>query len=184
MTEESLISSNSQSQNESQSLCSNSALSHSQILLAGKALNILQVITCSLLEIAFTLTLWRTCGKDPNHFWINLVLYMILSCLLTFMIFWIDKICAQQHWWRILEAVLFMRAFAFGAVGAFIAMHWIRHKVRKIEFRRGVHFCMIFNLYMIVLYYFACKTFAKSICWSNDQQFLEFVQDLKNRKSG
>ncbi|MET3558986.1 uncharacterized membrane protein YsdA (DUF1294 family) [Streptococcus rupicaprae] len=46
-----------------------------------------------------------------------------------------DKYCAAHQRWRVPERVLLGQALGFGGLGALLAGHFLRHKVRKWYFQ-------------------------------------------------
>lgn len=78
----------------------------------------------------------------------------ILVCLniITFLLYGWDKLCAIRHSWRVPEKILLFFAFAFGSVGAYLAMQIFRHKTKHKKFYILVPIFMIIHiaiLYMI-----------------------------------
>lgn len=67
-----------------------------------------------------------------------LLLYYIVTNLLAFMSFFLDKRRAKSGEWRISERTLLILVWIGGAFGAYIAMRLFRHKTLKPMFRIGV----------------------------------------------
>lgn len=67
-----------------------------------------------------------------------LIIYYIVTNLLAFMTFFIDKRRAKAGAWRISEKTLLFLSWIGGAFGAYLAMRLFRHKTLKPLFRIGV----------------------------------------------
>nr|WP_251136419.1 DUF1294 domain-containing protein [Exiguobacterium sp. s122] len=67
-----------------------------------------------------------------------LLLYYIVTNLLAFITFFLDKRRAKANAWRISERTLLTFVWMGGAFGAYIAMRLFRHKTLKPAFRLGV----------------------------------------------
>lgn len=66
----------------------------------------------------------------------NLILIVFfLVNIITFIMYAVDKYCAQRGLWRIRETYLLTAAFLFGAPGALFSMVFLRHKINKPKFR-------------------------------------------------
>lgn len=72
--------------------------------------------------------------------------YLILINLLAFALFGIDKGKARRKAWRIPEATLFLFAFLYGALGAFLGMRLFHHKTLHTKFRIGIPLLMTVQL--------------------------------------
>ena len=70
-----------------------------------------------------------------------LIVFGVIS-LITFIIYVVDKIKAQNGAWRIPEKTLLLFSFFGGALGGLLAMSIARHKTRKWYF----HFVNILGL--------------------------------------
>ena len=68
----------------------------------------------------------------------NLVIYLIVINVLTFLIYGIDKWKAKKGKWRIPEDTLIWLAIAGGSVGALLGMYLFRHKTQHRRFTLGV----------------------------------------------
>ena len=63
-------------------------------------------------------------------------LYLLINAA-VFVLYGVDKWKAERHKWRISEQALLGAAF-LGVFGAFLGMHFFRHKIRKTKFSVGV----------------------------------------------
>lgn len=70
--------------------------------------------------------------------------------LLTFAVMFIDKRAAIAGQYRIPENILWGAILLGGATGAWLAMHWVRHKIQKPLFRFGVPIIWIGQLLIVV----------------------------------
>mmetsp|Transcript_9241 Transcript_9241/g.22956 ORF Transcript_9241/g.22956 Transcript_9241/m.22956 type:complete len:120 (+) Transcript_9241:233-592(+) len=59
----------------------------------------------------------------------------------------------RRYWRRISEDFLLLLLFACGPLGAWIAMEGLRHKTRKVSFRRRAIVLTVFNPLWIVVYW-------------------------------
>ena len=79
--------------------------------------------------------------KIPLHI---LALYMAAS-LLTFIMYALDKLAAQDGAWRTQESTLHLLSIAGGWPGALIAQQKLRHKTRKQSFRSVFWITVLLN---------------------------------------
>lgn len=77
-------------------------------------------------------------------FYLYVVYYLIMN-ILAFVIYGVDKKRAVKRQWRIPEAVLLSLAFFGGALGAFVAMRFFRHKTRHGLFCLGVPIMLLIH---------------------------------------
>ena len=73
-------------------------------------------------------------------------LYLLIINALGFMLMRIDKYKAQNHLWRIPEAVLLIVAAIGGSLGTFAAMEIYHHKIRHWEVSIGVPVMLVLHL--------------------------------------
>lgn len=85
------------------------------------------------------------------------LLLLLTGNLIAFLMFWLDKEQARNGGWRISERTL-LTATAFGALGAWMGQHILRHKTRKQPFasRLGL---------ILTLYVLALLTVALHVIW-------------------
>lgn len=79
----------------------------------------------------------------------QLTLYLFAINLLTFFLYWWDKICARRQAWRVPENILLLAGLVGGSPAGFIAQRLLRHKNRKRSFQ--VKFWVIVLVQMAVL---------------------------------
>ena len=70
------------------------------------------------------------------------LIYLAALSFLTFILYAADKEKAKRGVWRIPEKVLLSLSFLGGAVGGYLAMHFVRHKTKKWYF----HFVNLLGL--------------------------------------
>lgn len=70
-------------------------------------------------------------------------LYLVVSNVITFVIYGWDKRAACREEWRIPERTLFLLTVLGGSVGAALAMKFFHHKTRKIKFLIFVPLCIL-----------------------------------------
>lgn len=80
------------------------------------------------------------------------VIYLFVINIITFLLFFIDKVKAKKNAWRVSERVLLFSVILGGSVGAFAGMYTFRHKTRHSLFRLGVPFILIMQI--IGVWYF------------------------------
>lgn len=85
----------------------------------------------------------------------NIVIYLIVINILTFIAMWWDKHEAKVGDWRISEKTLFILVLLGGGVGGIAGMYVFRHKTKKWYFKFG--FPIILILEIILAIYFGVK---------------------------
>ena len=80
-----------------------------------------------------------------------IAIYLAIINLITFGLYFIDKLKAQSNAWRIRERTLLLLALAGGSIGAIIAMKLFRHKTKKDSFL--LWFFLILTIQVIALIY-------------------------------
>jgi len=79
---------------------------------------------------------------------------VVLCNAATFFLYAADKKKAEGNQFRISEASLIGCAFMMGGLGAFLAMHILRHKTKHLKFKVLVPVAMLCNAAMIGLLFF------------------------------
>ena len=80
-----------------------------------------------------------------------LISIIFIMNLISFTIFYIDKIKAIKGKNRISENSLLLSALLLGSIGAFLSMQIFRHKTKKLKFRILVP--LFFVVRVLILYY-------------------------------
>jgi len=84
-----------------------------------------------------------------------IVLIATLLCnVATFVLYAADKKKAENNQWRISEASLIGCAFMMGGFGAFLAMTFLRHKIKHLKFKVLVPIAMLCNAAVIGALFF------------------------------
>jgi uncharacterized membrane protein YsdA (DUF1294 family)/cold shock CspA family protein len=82
--------------------------------------------------------------------WTIAGIYVVLS-ILTFVLYAADKRAAQTHRWRTPENTLLLIGLVGGWPGAAIAQQVLRHKTKKLSFRRLFWSTVLLNVIVFVL---------------------------------
>ena len=85
----------------------------------------------------------------------NIIIYLIIINILTFLAMWYDKHEAKKGDWRISEKALFILVLLGGGIGGILGMYLFRHKTKKWYFKYG--FPLILILEIILAIYFCIK---------------------------
>ena len=93
-----------------------------------------------------TLALWEPFLKHRI-----LLIYFEIINFITFIVFAIDKVNAQEHRSRIKIVTLLGLSFIGGSIGALLAIYLLHHKTKKDYFTVGIPIIMIMQV--IVLFY-------------------------------
>ena len=93
-----------------------------------------------------TLALWEPFLKHRM-----LLIYFGIINFITFIVFAIDKVNAQEHRSRIKIVTLLGLSFIGGSIGALLAIYLLHHKTKKDYFTVGIPIIMIMQV--IVLFY-------------------------------
>ena len=93
-----------------------------------------------------TLALWEPFLKHRI-----LLIYFGIINFITFIVFAIDKVNAQEHRSRIKIVTLLGLSFIGGSIGALLAIYLLHHKTKKDYFTVGITIIMIMQV--IVLFY-------------------------------
>lgn len=83
----------------------------------------------------------------------NILLYLLVINLITFLAMGIDKWKAKRDAWRIPEQTLLILALLGGSIGGIAGMYTFRHKTKKPRFYIGFPAILICEI-ILVIYYF------------------------------
>ena len=82
----------------------------------------------------------------------NIIIYLIIINIITFLAMWIDKRKAKKGKWRISEGALFVLAFLGGSIGGIAGMYTFRHKTKKTRFKIGFPLILIIQTLCVILF--------------------------------
>ncbi len=85
----------------------------------------------------------------------NIIIYLIVINILTFLMMWWDKHEAKLGDWRVSEKFLFLLVLLGGGIGGIAGMYAFRHKTKKWYFKFG--FPIILIIEIIICLYFWLK---------------------------
>ena len=78
--------------------------------------------------------------------------YLIITNIVTFLVYGLDKWKAKKSKWRIREAALMGLAVLGGSIGAWLGMKVWHHKTMHKKFRYGIPAIIIIQLILITGY--------------------------------
>ena len=78
-----------------------------------------------------------------------LIIYFVISNVITFFMYGVDKWKAKKSKWRIREAALLGLAVLGGSIGAWLGMKVWHHKTQHKKFRYGIPVIIIVQLAII-----------------------------------
>lgn len=81
-----------------------------------------------------------------------LFIYLIISNVITFAIYGIDKWKAQHNRWRVPESALILLAIIGGSLGALLAMRLFHHKTKKNKFAFGIPIILVLQISAMIFY--------------------------------
>lgn len=80
----------------------------------------------------------------------NIVIYLLIMNLFTFLIMGIDKKKAKKGRWRVPEKTLFILVALGGGIGGIAGMYVFRHKTKKMKFIIGFPLIIIMQIVVII----------------------------------
>ena len=81
----------------------------------------------------------------------NIIIYLIVINLITFLAMYIDKRKAKSGNWRTKESTLITLALLGGSIGGIMGMYTFRHKTKKPAFTIGFPAILILETLLIVM---------------------------------
>ena len=78
-----------------------------------------------------------------------LIIYLIVTNVVTFFMYGVDKWKAKRSRWRISEAALLVLAALGGSVGAWLGMKVWHHKTMHKKFRYGIPLIFILQVAIV-----------------------------------
>lgn len=82
----------------------------------------------------------------------NIIIYIIIINIISFLAMWIDKKKAKYGKWRISESTLFMLVLLGGGIGGILGMYIFRHKTKKARFTFGFPIILLFEIFVVIYY--------------------------------
>ncbi len=83
----------------------------------------------------------------------NILIYIIVINLLTFIIMWWDKHEAKLGDWRVSEKFLFILVILGGGIGGIAGMYVFRHKTKKWYFKYGFPAILIAEIITFIYFW-------------------------------
>lgn len=80
----------------------------------------------------------------------NIIIYLVVINILTFLAMWWDKHEAKVGDWRISEKALFILVLLGGGIGGILGMYVFRHKTKKWYFKFGFPIIVILEIILAV----------------------------------
>ena len=82
----------------------------------------------------------------------NILIYLVIINLITFLTMYIDKRRAKWGKWRIKESTLFTLVLLGGGIGGIAGMHVFRHKTKKTRFVIGFPTILITEIICVIIF--------------------------------
>ena len=81
----------------------------------------------------------------------NILIYLLVVNLITFLAMFIDKKRAKWGKWRIKESTLFLLVLLGGSIGGIAGMYTFRHKTKKPRFVIGFPAILIIEIVCAIM---------------------------------
>lgn len=81
----------------------------------------------------------------------NIIIYLVMINIITFLAMWIDKRKAKYGKWRISENTLLLLVVLGGGIGGIAGMYIFRHKTQKAKFVIGFPVILICEIILAIL---------------------------------
>lgn len=83
----------------------------------------------------------------------NILIYLIIINLVSFLAMYIDKKRAKWGKWRIKESTLFILVLLGGGIGGIAGMYVFRHKTKKPRFVIGFPAILITEIICVIIFF-------------------------------
>ena len=80
----------------------------------------------------------------------NIIIYLVVINIFTFLAMWWDKHEAKVGDWRISEKALFILVLLGGGIGGILGMYVFRHKTKEWYFKFGFPIILIIEIILAV----------------------------------
>ena len=84
----------------------------------------------------------------------NIIIYLIIINIITFLAMFIDKRRAKRGEWRIKEGTLLGLAILGGSIGGIAGMYVFRHKTKKLYFTIGFPVILLTEIALVIYFKF------------------------------
>ena len=81
----------------------------------------------------------------------NVVIYLLVINVITFLTMLIDKKKAEKGRWTIKESTLLTLALLGGSIGEMLGMYVFRHKTKKPRFFIGVPVMLVLQIILLIM---------------------------------
>ena len=82
----------------------------------------------------------------------NIIIYLLLINLITFLAMYIDKRKAKKGKWRTKESTLFTLVILGGGIGGIAGMYTFKHKNKKTRFVIGFPAILIIEIITVIVF--------------------------------
>ena len=87
----------------------------------------------------------------------NIIIYVLVINLITFLAMFIDKRKAEKGEWRIKESTLFLLVALGGSIGGITGMYTFHHKTKKLKFSIGFPVILALQIFLIIYFKYFFK---------------------------
>lgn len=87
----------------------------------------------------------------------NIIIYLLIINIVTFLAMFIDKKKAERGEWRIKESTLFFLVAIGGSIGGIAGMYVFHHKTKKLKFSIGFPTILMLQVFLVIYFKFLMK---------------------------
>ena len=80
----------------------------------------------------------------------NIIIYLIIINIISFLAMFIDKKKAEKEKWRIKESTLLLLSIFGGSIGGILGMYIFHHKTKKPRFYVGLPVISVLQILLII----------------------------------